>query len=463
MPNRIDACRCGATRADAVQPAAPDAANLPADPAPPAQEPLSAVGFGLRIALAVIVFGGLGAGWYAWNLQHAAQADAQRAKVAEAIARRVNPSPVVKERESAGASNNQAPNLPPLPASAPAADAQADAAASTAAAPAPTVSLEDLVARVAPAVVAIETTAGRGSGFFVEPDTIITNAHVVGSDVSVKVRRVSGDPLNARVERVATDLDLAMLKLAAPLANQPTVSLGTIARVRSGEDVVAIGSALGVFQNSVTRGIVSAVRRNGNVTLIQTDAAINHGNSGGPLFDRSGLVIGINTMGFDSAQNVSFAIAADHARELLSGAHVATTASTPLSTLNETYRSRPDTPDPDLVRAQAARAYDQFLARLARRADELDIDWRRFKQQCYEGRVAGIFDREWFSIFDPKAMQGAVSPGCGPWFNNARSEAYLIRNSVEAGDEAARKSDVYPGTRRELRRKYRLDYSGWDR
>src|SRR5207253_5317118 len=343
-------------------------------------------------------------------------------------------------------------------------DSQPEVAPAAAAAPAANVPLEDLVARVAPAVVAVETTAGRGSGFFVEADTIITNAHVAGSDVSVRIHRSNGEPIPARVERVATDLDLAVLKLSTPLQNQAIVSLGSVSRVRSGEDVVAIGSPLGVFQNSVTRGIVSAVRQSGNITLIQTDAAINPGNSGGPLMNRSGLVIGINTMGLRNSQGISFAVAVDHARELLAGQHVATTSSTPISTMNDslTSRSQLGPSDPDRARAQAARDCDQSLARLARRADELDIDWRRFKQQCYEGKSAGAFDRDWFAIFEPKAMQGAVSPGCGPWFNDARSEAYLIRNSVEAGDEAARKSDVYPGTRRDLRRKYRLDYAGWD-
>ncbi|HUK34086.1 MAG TPA: trypsin-like peptidase domain-containing protein, partial [Vicinamibacterales bacterium] len=73
--------------------------------------------------------------------------------------------------------------------------------------------LEDLVARVGPAVVAIETSAGRGSGFFVQRDTIVTNAHVAGTDASVTVRRAAGDTLTARVDRVAPDLDLAILKL----------------------------------------------------------------------------------------------------------------------------------------------------------------------------------------------------------------------------------------------------------
>ena len=395
-----------------------------------------------------------------WNAQHVGQESAARAKMAEAVARRVNAPAAANDRGPAADSDQVSK---PVQGLASATDSQpATAAVLTAPANAP---LEDLVARVAPAVVGVEATAGRGSGFFVEADTVITNAHVAGSDVTVRIHRSNGDTVPARVERVATDIDLAVLKLSTPVQNQAIVSLGSVSRVRSGEDVVAIGSPLGVFQNSVTRGIVSAVRQSGNVTLIQTDAAINPGNSGGPLMDRSGLVIGINTMGLRNSQGISFAVAVDHARELLAGQHVATTSSTPISTMNDslTSRSQLGPSDLDRARTQAAREYDQFLGRLARRADQLDTDWRRFRQQCYEGRVTGTFDREWFAIFEPKAMQGAVSPGCGTWFNDARSEAYLIRNSVEAGDEAARKSDVYPGTRRDLRHKYRLDYAGWDR
>ena len=331
-----------------------------------------------------------------------------------------------------------------------------------AAAPAANLSIEDLVARVAPAVVAIETSAGRGSGFFVQPDTIITNAHVTGSDISVKVHRSTGDTTSARVERVAADLDLAMLKLSNPAPNQAVVELGAVARVRVGEDVLAIGSALGVLQNSVTRGIVSAVRQTGAVVLIQTDAAINPGNSGGPLLDRSGVVVGINTMGVRNSQGISFAVAVDHVRELLSGQHLATTSSTPISSLNDSLRGSPST-DVDVVRNQAARAYEQSLSTLAKRADDLDGYWRRFKKECYEGNVVGNFDREWFSFFEPQAMRGAVSPGCGAGFSDARREANVIKNGVAGAEEAARKADVYPGTRRDLRRKYRLDYAGWDR
>jgi 2-alkenal reductase len=335
-------------------------------------------------------------------------------------------------------------------------DAKSDAASDS------NLPLEDLVARVGPAVVAIETSAGRGSGFFVQKDTIVTNAHVAGNDLSVRVRLSSGELLTARVDRVATDLDLAILKLPSAIVNQATVDLGDVERVRPGEDVVAIGSPLGVFQNSVTRGIVSAVRINGAVTLVQTDAAINPGNSGGPLMNRRGVVIGINTMGVRNAQGISFAVGVDHARELLSGHHVATTDSTPIRALNDSLQST-STNEADVARAKAVRAYESTLANVARRADQLDSYWHRFKSGCYDGSIAGGFDREWFSVFERDKMRGTVSPGCLNNFSYVLNEATAIKSTVAAAEEAARKGDVYPGVRRDLRQKFRLDYAGWDR
>jgi S1-C subfamily serine protease len=90
--------------------------------------------------------------------------------------------------------------------------------------------------------------------------------------------------------------------------------------------VVAIGSALGVLQNTVTRGILSAVLTDGGVTLIQTDAAINPGNSGGPLLDRNGQVVGVNTLKLGAAASIGFAVAADHVRAIVEGRHAATSS-----------------------------------------------------------------------------------------------------------------------------------------
>jgi S1-C subfamily serine protease len=317
--------------------------------------------------------------------------------------------------------------------------------------------LEDVVGRAMPAVVLVETPTGRGSGFFVKPDTIVTNAHVVGTETSVTVWRFNGDRLSARVVLVAQEFDLAVLKTSTPLENQPSVPLGSVSRVRPGQEVVAIGSPLGVLQNSVTRGIVSSMRRLGAVTLIQTDAAINPGNSGGPLLDRHGDVIGIATMSVKATQGLSFAVAADHARQLIEGQRsMPTTNATPLSSLNTTLQSSAGSGS-DEIRQKGASAYEQTLAQLAGRADGLDEYWRRFKASCYEGKIAGGFEREWFAIWDPTALQGAVAFNCGSSFAEVKRDAEQIRSEILAAEEAARHAGVYPGPRRDARRKYRLD------
>src|SRR5581483_4207453 len=98
---------------------------------------------------------------------------------------------------------------------------------------------------------------------------------------------------------------------------------------------------------------------------------------------------------------------------------------------------------------------------VAQHADALDDYWKRFLASCYQGRVAGTFDRGWFALYDARAMQGAVAPGCGPAFDEVRQRADAVRDEVRSLDERARQADVYPGTRRDTRRRYRLDFAGW--
>ena len=164
-----------------------------------------------------------------------------------------------------------------------------------------------------PAVVSIQAGQGQGTGFFVRPDVVLTKAHVVGEQSSVQL--TAGERIyTARVARVSASSDLAVLQVYNADARQQTLRLGSASGLRAGQEVIATGSALGVLSNTVTRGIVSAIRDTGSVTLIQTDAAINPGNSGGPLVDRTGVVIGVNSMRIAAAQGdegLAFAVAID--------------------------------------------------------------------------------------------------------------------------------------------------------
>jgi S1-C subfamily serine protease len=318
-------------------------------------------------------------------------------------------------------------------------------------------SIEDMVSKVIPAVVLVQTPSGRGSGFFVGPDTIVTNVHVVGLNNSVTVRAAGGKTIRARVASLSDDFDIAILKIANPRPDQPTISLGSARDARVGQEVIAIGSALGTLQNTVTRGIVSGVRQSGTATLVQTDAAVNPGNSGGPLLTRAGTVIGITTMGYTDHQGLNFAVAADHARDVLDD------RTTPSLTGNgpDDLKNLSPAVDSESERRRAASAeeYDRAMATLARHADALDDYWERFRASCFAGLPQARFDREWFVVYRD-VVEGAAVPGCGSWLADVKKRALTIRSAAVEAEETARRADVYPGVRRDTRRKYRLDYPG---
>jgi S1-C subfamily serine protease len=204
-------------------------------------------------------------------------------------------------------------------------------------------SLEELIRRSMPAVVRVEAPEGFGSGFFIKRDTLLTNVHVVGKATSVAVRMPNNTTHRAVVETTAPELDVAILRVTDAISEtQPVLLLGSGTAARQGQEVIVLGTPMGL-QNTVTRGIVSAVRQIGPVTLVQTDAAVNPGNSGGPVLDRDGMVIGIATMAVKAGlgQGLSFAVAIDHATALIAGQRVSGAAETPLAGLTEAMTGHP--------------------------------------------------------------------------------------------------------------------------
>jgi S1-C subfamily serine protease len=186
------------------------------------------------------------------------------------------------------------------------------------------------VARVAPAVahVRIEREAGprgarqgAGSGFFITPDGyLVTNSHVAGGASLIEVTLSDGRTAGAEVVGDDPDSDLAVLKVAAD--DLQCVRFGDTAQVRVGQVAIAIGSPYG-FQHTVTAGIVSALGRSMRAStgrlldnVLQTDASLNPGNSGGPLVNARGEVIGVNTAVILPAQGICFAIAASTAERV---------------------------------------------------------------------------------------------------------------------------------------------------
>jgi S1-C subfamily serine protease len=321
--------------------------------------------------------------------------------------------------------------------------------------------LEDVISLVMPAVVTIQTGSSRGSGFFVTPDTLLTNVHVVGTNSTVTVVRPNGMTATASVQATEPAFDIAVLKIAGVLANQSVIELGSAANIRLGEEVIAIGTPLGFLQNTVSRGIVSGMREVRGATLVQTDAAINPGNSGGPLIDRRGTVIGIVTSAYVNSNGLAFAVSVDHVRRVLSGRSStgsSPTAQTPYDALSPGVVSPEDS-----RRVELAQAYEDTIGRLSTRADGLDREWKSFVASCYQGRIAGGFERDWFALWDTRAMQGVVAESCVSYFNGIKRQATEIQQAVAATDETARQAGIYPGTRREMLRRYKLDYAGWGR
>jgi len=186
-----------------------------------------------------------------------------------------------------------------------------------------------LVDRVGPAVVRVETTrAGRrsggiGSGVIISPDgLVLTNSHVIHGHHEARLTDTEGRSLEARLIGEDRDTDLALMRVTAARRLTSAV-LGDSKQLRRGHFVVAIGNPLG-FEFTVTAGVVSALGRslrasNGRLIddVVQTDAAFNPGNSGGPLVSTRGEVVGINTAVIAGAQGICFAVASNTAQFVL--------------------------------------------------------------------------------------------------------------------------------------------------
>ncbi len=325
---------------------------------------------------------------------------------------------------------------------------------------------EDVVRAVMPAVVTIESGSATGSGFFVSADTVLTNRHVIAGSSSVRLRFSNGTQSSGYVTSTASDADLALVHVEQPPASHPTLRLAPARNVQVGEEVLALGSALGMLQGTVTRGIVSAVRTSGGLTLVQTDAAINPGNSGGPLVNKSGAVVGVTTAKMSAAESLGFAIATDHATRLLNGSTtvLASGASGDSTSLDVALgASRSET---EVMREQGEAQFDKTVQSLASQADDIDAEWRRYRAACAgKYTVATVVNgREWFGLLgDTILIDNETLPQCRAWYDDVSTDARRISNVMQQAEERARQAGVFPGATRAIRAKYAMEWPGWDR
>jgi S1-C subfamily serine protease len=182
---------------------------------------------------------------------------------------------------------------------------------------------------VGPAVVRVEVIknghpSGVGSGVIIAPDgLVLTNSHVVAGAKELRLQDAEGRVMEARKLGEDPDTDLALVR-AGSARDLPSATLGNSKTLKRGQLVVAIGNPLG-FESTITAGVISALGRSlraktGRLIedVIQTDAALNPGNSGGPLVSSRGEVIGINTAVILGAQGICFAVASNTAQFVLS-------------------------------------------------------------------------------------------------------------------------------------------------
>jgi S1-C subfamily serine protease len=315
-----------------------------------------------------------------------------------------------------------------------------------------------MVDRVMPAVVLIQTTGGRGSGFFVNRDTLITNQHVVQNDSYVTLRKMDGSTVTARVESRAPAFDIAILKVAQPAVTQPVIPMSSAHSLKPGQEIIVIGSALGTLQNSVSRGVVSGLRTAGGATLVQTDAAINPGNSGGPMLDRSGNVIGITTMSYTNAEGLNFGVAIDHARDLLEGRQTNLGSARGLQDI----QSQSKASESDRQQQQGDDQFRAQIGQLAQAANRIDAGWARYRQQCYTSPIGGNYDRAWFAMLVPNGMPSNAATGCIEYYAAMDSDVKKFKGLMQRAIDDARRAGVLPGTMRDLMRTNRLDFE-WDR
>jgi putative serine protease PepD len=436
VPKQVPKCRCGL-----VLPAGVPEAAAP-EPGPTGGFPQGLLGWGVAAVLALSLIGVL-----TWRRGGAPEP--RSAPPPQHVRPTADPAVAQVPGPSAEESPDTVAALPPL--SAPAQPVEI--------AQASPLSLEDIVSRSLPAVVSLQAGRTNGSGFFVSDDTLLTNEHVVSAQATVTIRLHNGTQVAGYVAARHPSVDLAVVKAPRGFVAPARLGFGRSADVRVGQEVFAIGSPLGI-EGTVTRGIISAVRSLDGVALLQTDAALNPGNSGGPLLDRRGYVVGITTLKFAQAEQLGFAVGADQILSILEGRAA---AASPTQGLARALRATGDPlkTDTERVQEQAARVFGAPLERAGRLAQRLNAEFDQYALACGGART----NNAWLMPFEAASgrqpsgwVQRAnqTDPGCSAAWSELVAAAGAIRTVVLAVEEQGRQAGVFPGVLRDLYTRYGL-------
>ncbi len=177
----------------------------------------------------------------------------------------------------------------------------------------------EIVQRSSDAIVIVEAGSEKvGTGFVVDGGGIIaTNLHVVAGETVIKIKLHDGSQYTVKqVAGIDLNRDLALLRIE-PRAPLPVLKLGDSDAAAAGDPIIAIGNPLGVFDYSVTNGLISQVRHGSDITVLQISAAISPGSSGGPLFNQAGEVIGVTTAIITAGQNLNLAVPTNYLKPLV--------------------------------------------------------------------------------------------------------------------------------------------------
>jgi len=329
---------------------------------------------------------------------------------------------------------------------------------------------ETLFDKVAGSVVAVQANrpdgVAQGSGVVVAAHTVVTNRHVV--EGARQVRLLQGERTWA-VTSVVLDATHDLARLDAPDLDLLAISVTSARALRIGERAYTIGAPQGL-ELTLSEGLVSGLRRFEWGEAIQTTAAISRGSSGGGLFDSQGQLIGITTFLFREGQNLNFALPAEWAAQIKGETLTVRSGWNPLPAVavadqQSGQESQPDDSDLDQVREEGAQLFEERVRALAKKADELDTAWRRYRDACLSSYTASYaYGRDWFGVWDGVVVTPNEDlPSCRSLLSDILSLGTQISEGMTAADREARSNWVYPGVRREIRRRYYMDWRGWDR